>query len=472
MILSIAWKNIWRNKLRSLVVIIAMSFGLLSGIFAVALMNGFLLARVDTAIHNEVSSLQLHQTQYLDNSELEYTIPDLDEKIASISNMDNVAAVSKRLKIEGMLSSARAATGAVVIGIDPVKEKILSQISECILDSNGAYFEGVSRNPILISKKLAEKLKVRVRKSVVIQTVNKEGDITAENFKVVGIFKTENAMFDEMNVFVRNSDLQRVLGLGDNEAHEIAILTDEIMETDSLKKELIHTFSTYQVNEKSIEKAENDSLTAEMLNTLAGLRSDKIYSREEFESFMSSSFSVEQLALYGNQLYELCEVGIHVMDWKALAPDLELSIGYLDYMMVIFVGIILMALGFGIVNTMLMAVLERVKELGMLMAIGMNNLKVFAMIMIETILLCLTGGAIGIGLSLAILLPLMQTGIDFSSIKEGFESMGYASHIFPRISMDSYIQVVVMVIVTGVLASIYPALRAVKLNPAEAVRSE
>jgi ABC-type antimicrobial peptide transport system permease subunit len=133
--------------------------------------------------------------------------------------------------------------------------------------------------------------------------------------------------------------------------------------------------------------------------------------------------------------------------------------------------IALLALGFGIVNTMLMAVLERVKELGMLMAVGMNRKKVFFMIMLETVFLGLTGGVIGLALSYTAILATGITGIDLSGLyQEGLEAMGFASKVYPAIAPESLAEIIFLVLLTGILASVYPARKALKLNPSEALR--
>jgi ABC-type antimicrobial peptide transport system permease subunit len=138
----------------------------------------------------------------------------------------------------------------------------------------------------------------------------------------------------------------------------------------------------------------------------------------------------------------------------------------------VFMIIILAALAFGIVNTMLMVVLERTKELGMLTAIGMNKKKVFSMIMLESVFMSLIGGVIGMIVSECIILLTSRNGINFSQYAEGFEAMGFSSHIYPQIDPQFFIEVAVLIILTGILSSIYPARKALKLDPADAVRTE
>lgn len=162
--------------------------------------------------------------------------------------------------------------------------------------------------------------------------------------------------------------------------------------------------------------------------------------------------------------------GLLVQNWKQLAPEL----GYIneigDMYIYIFVVIILLSLGFGIVNTMLMAVLERVKEIGMLMAIGMSRLRIFWMLMLETVLLTATGGLLGMLFGLVVSFATQRKGIDLSFYAKGLEDMGYSALVFPVIDPKMIGVIGLLVLITGILASIYPARKALKYKPAEAIR--
>jgi putative ABC transport system permease protein len=138
----------------------------------------------------------------------------------------------------------------------------------------------------------------------------------------------------------------------------------------------------------------------------------------------------------------------------------------------IFMALILAALAFGIVNTMLMAVLERTRELGMLAAIGMNRRKMFSMIMLESIFLSFVGGIAGMGIGEAVIALTARKGINLVKYSEGMEAFGYSAHLFPSIDTQFFITTAVLIILTGILASVYPARKAMKLNPVEALRGE
>lgn len=419
MILKIAWKNIWRNKLRSSVVLFAVTIGLVAGIFAVGVMRGALLQRVDSAIHNEVSSMLLHNSAYLSNNESIYTLSNADTILSFLQQQNEVVGACKRLKVEAMINSGRGPRGIILNGIIPEEERLVTRIAGNLVDSSSSYFgKDMRYTPILLSSVLAEKLKVKINSKVQVDAISKSGNSAQDVFKVIGLYKTENSLFDEMNAFIPFQNMAELLEFQMSEAHEIAVLTKNIMEVDSL---------TYFIQKQFGGQA------------------------------LSSLLSGEHLS---------------IQTWKESAPDLEITTLYIDLMLYIFVGIILLALGFGIINTMLMVILERTHEIGMLLSIGMTRIKIYMMVMLETILLSLTGGLAGIIISHFIISYYSNAGINLDFAKEGFNAIGYSSFIYPTIDWLSYVQVTFMVIITGILSALYPAWRAIRLNPSEALRTE
>jgi ABC-type lipoprotein release transport system permease subunit len=162
---------------------------------------------------------------------------------------------------------------------------------------------------------------------------------------------------------------------------------------------------------------------------------------------------------------------VRAQTWFELSPELRYmdDVGgqYTYYIMLV----ILAALAFGILNTMLMAIFERMHELGMLMAVGMNRLRVFGMIMLETVMLTLVGAMAGMGLSVITVSWFYRNGLDLTPFGgESFAAFGYDAIVYPFLTPDSLVGVTLLVILTAVLASIYPSIKALRLKPAQAIR--
>ena len=160
-----------------------------------------------------------------------------------------------------------------------------------------------------------------------------------------------------------------------------------------------------------------------------------------------------------------------IESWGQIAPELGYAQEIMGSVVYIFMGIILIALSFGIINTMLMAVLERKKELGMLMSVGLNKRKVFFMVVFETIFISLVAAPIGIFLSYSFISYFGTHGIDLSSVGEGLEELGIGTRVFTKLSFDNYINITILTLIVTFFSSLIPARRALKLNPAEAVRA-
>ncbi|MDR0711867.1 MAG: FtsX-like permease family protein [Prevotellaceae bacterium] len=405
MIAKLAWKNIWRNKVRSGVILGATGIGLFAGFYLSAFMSGWVVGTANNDIDTYLAHLQIHDTAFLSNGDLNafFMQAPVMEKI---KQSELPVSVSCCLKLSGMLASAKNATGVSAKGVNVEEEKAISSIWKQIPDTLGAFLPDEARMPIVISKKIAEKLKVKLKSKIVFTFQDVEGEMQSIAFRVCGIYKTTNAAFDEGNIFVRRDDIFAYTGLPDGATHEASVKVADL---------------------------ETCKIVAPQLKALLS--------------------------------------DMDVQDWSELNPVLSMSMGWMEVFAIIINAVFLFALSFGVINTMLMAVLERTRELGMLGAIGMSKRKIFRMIMLETVFLTLLGSLAGIAAGVAAIAPNVSDGIDLSIMMEGtYEDFGFGSIVYPVLNVKTFVQIVVLVILTGIVSAIYPAIKALKLNPLEAIR--
>ena len=403
MIATIAWRNVWRNGRRSVILIAAIGFGIWAGILEMALMNGMAEQQVEAAIRTRTAHVQIHARGFLGHRDVNLSIPRPDSTLARVSRMPGVEAVAGRAVLNGMVSSATTARGALVYGVDPIAERRTTDVAEHVIA--GRYLDGTRRNAVVVGERLVRKLGLGLGKKLVVTGQAGDGSIGSAAFRIVGIYRTVNSDFDESAVFVARADLARGFALGDA-LHEIAV---RVRRLDAI-----------------------EPLTAAL--------------RRDFPD-------------------------LDVETWRDLSPEVALTQESTWQMNEIFLVVILIALVFGITNTMLMGVLERTRELGVLIALGMRPGPVFAMVLAETVLLSVGGALSGVVLAALSVAVLGRTGIDLSFVSSGLAAFGFGQVVHPVLPVARYPWVVLLVVVTAMVASIYPGWKAVRLDPARAIRT-
>ncbi len=405
MLIQIAWRNVWRNKTRSLVIIVAVILGLWGGIFSDAFMQGMAKQQIYSGIHTETGHIQLNDPGFLLNHDMQMHIDHADSITSSIKKMPEVKAVSSVIQLTAMASTATSSAGIMVNAIDTVDQAQVSDVSKLLIE--GDYFKDDHNNLAVIGQQLADKLKLKLHSRIVLTLQTMTGDIIYGAFKVEGIYRTHNSDFDQQMLYIRKNDLLSLTGFPVGSASIITVLLNKDSDTKNVADVLTKQFSTLEVQR-----------------------------------------------------------------WEQLSPMQQVLSSTMTQMTIIFVGIILIALAFGIINTMLMAVMDRTREIGMLLSIGMQPSKVFGMIVMETVFLSLTGAIMGVLISISTIYWFGKTGINLSMIAEGANAMGYSSIVYPTLSADFYLELAMMVIVIAVIAGLFPARKAIRLKPADAVRGD
>jgi ABC-type lipoprotein release transport system permease subunit len=474
MIWSIAWKNVWRNKIRSLVVIIAATLGIISGVLVVGIMEGWVEQRLHDAIYNEVSHLQIHNTEYLKNEEIDLTVRDIADMEAAVKKLPGLTGWVSRTKIITMINTPWANTGVFIYGIDPEREKLVSGIYKKMVPRAGEYLDKDKTGNILISDKTAEILKLKqyclttgVRGSlekagIPVGVLSRLDSIRDERFRSPKDFK------DALRSLLTKKDLDKYgLQVMDSSLDYRIRNKIQITITDETGTPVQGTFRVcgiYRTTNTGFDQATVFVNSGE----LAGLYDGKNVLVHEIAVLLDDIGNVDSAkkSLSGISRFNT------VSTWKELAPDASMMNDFMLIYYFIFIGIVMFALAFGIINTMMMTILERTREIGMLMAIGMNRRRIFSMIMLETIFLTIVGAAAGMLAGWLIVESLGRTGIHFASWGEGFEAIGFSATVYPVITPVFFLLITLMVIVTAIVSSVWPARKALKLDPAEAIRTE
>jgi putative ABC transport system permease protein len=403
MLFQIAWRNVLRNKKRSLIIVAAITCGLWAALVASAVTFGFSYETVRSALETRLSHVQLHKAGYRESGNLRDTIPEGMSILRRIKSLPSVRAASGRVVAEGMASTAETAAGILVNGIDQDQERTTTTIAERLIA--GTYALGERRNAVVIGEELAGKLGAHLGSKVIVTVQDIHGNIVGGSFRIAGIYRTDSTPFDGSTVFVDRRELARLLDMGD-QIHEIALVVNDLQ-----KVELV---------------------ASEIRSLLPALSTET---------------------------------------WMDLAPEMQYINQYTEVYLNIFLYVIVFALLFGIMNTMLMSVLDRMREIGVLTAVGMRGWRVFAMIMLESILLSILGGITGILVGWGTVEQLKRTGIDLAAFGEGLRQWGYSEISYPILPFSMYEQVIVSIMFAAVLGAIYPAWKAIRLDPAKAIRT-
>lgn len=397
----LAWRNLWRNHRRTLIMLGAVVVGVWAMIFMTALTMGMVNDMIEDSISVLPGHVQVHNPDYLDDPNIANLLPMPDDEIEATFASAGLRAWATRIKVPAVVSSERASRGVTLLGIDPQREEPMSFVDYDAVD--GRFLEGSGDDGLVIGHKLARTLETELGKRVVLMSQDPDNDIADRGFRVVGLFSADVEAYEEQYVFAGKGTLQELLGVGDR-VTSIVVLGDD-----------------YRNVEPVYEKVR-----------------------------------------------ALVDGGVTVSRWTELDSYLGTMLRVMDGFVLVWVIVIFLALSFGLVNTLVMAVFERVREIGLMLALGMKPSSILGQIVIESMMLLVIGLAIGNLLAWATIKPL-EGGIDISVVAEGMAMMGAASVLYPQLRLEDVILANTVVLILGFFASLSPAWRASRLQPVEAI---
>lgn len=220
-LVKLAWRNIFRNKRRTLIAATAIGIGLTALIFIDAFMIGMEETMIRTATASFLGDAQIHREGFRDTQEVSLTVQALGSVTESLAKEEIVAHFTQRTLASSMITSPANVSAISLVGVHPPTEKFLSLIDDAITE--GAYFEGDNSRDIVIGAKLAEILEIGLGDRVVVTVAQAEsGELSQEMFRISGIYHFADAAMNSGMAFVRLEKAQEMLAIG-KDVHEIAI---------------------------------------------------------------------------------------------------------------------------------------------------------------------------------------------------------------------------------------------------------
>ena len=397
----LAWRYLWRNHRRTIVMLSAIAIGTWAMVFMMALTRGMIDQMIEDGISVIPGHVLLHDPAYLDDPSINNRISRSDAELQAQFGDLGFSAWASRVRVPAVITSEYESRGVTLLGIDPDAERSFSFVDYDSVE--GRFLEGPEDTGVVLGAKLAEKLETRVGKRVVIMSQDPDNEIADRGFRIVGLFRASMPAFEESFVFVGKKTAQQMLHIGDATT-EVVFVGDDYRNVEPLYAEVA--------------------------------------------------------AVAGDNL--------RVSRWTEIDTYLGTMLKMMDGFMIVWAVVIFLALSFGLVNTLVMAVFERVREIGLMMALGMKPASILGQIIIESMLLLVIGLAIGDLLAWATIVPL-EDGIDISVVAEGMEWFGASSMLYPSLYTKDLVMSNLVVIVLGFLASLSPAWRASRYEPVDAI---
>ena len=407
---KMAWRNIWRQRRRTLITLSSIALAVVLAVIMTGMQDASWSDLIDVAARMGGGHVTVQHKEYLDKPTLSRTVVGTAQKAEVARESADVTRVVSRIVGQTLLSTARDSYGAGFIAFDPgaENEQTLSLLEAL---AEGSTFNGADDGGILLGKRLAKNLDTKIGKKVVYTMTDKEGEIVTGLARVRGIIHTGSPAIDLGLCMLPIDSVRRTLGYAPDEATQVAVFL-------------------------------NDNRKA---NAVAALMAAK---------------------LNGDTA---------TLTWKQAQPDIDSFIAMKKGGAVFFEMLILILCAAGIFNTLFVSVMERLREFGILIAVGFPPPRLFTLVMLESLWLALVGLVIGV---IAVAWPyhwLATHGIDMSANYGGAETIdiagvGMSSVMKIGIYPESALMIGIAVIIATLLAGLYPAWRAGRVEPVDSIK--
>lgn len=410
MLLKLGWRNLRRNFWRTLVSILGIAGSVFICVFLDSLQTGSYKQFIRNGVRSTSGHITLVNSNYLKQREAEFRFDmlDLEQRIQAL---DAVERVSPRLTIPALARSPRNSEGVGLLGLRLSSDIDQNPILKSEFLTAGEWPRPGKLKDAVIGKDLAQFLGLKLGYKFVVMAQGAQGEITSKLFKVRGILATGMRMIDRNTVIVQLESAQNLLGVV-NQAHEIAVLL------------------------------KSDQMISSVLKIL--------------QSFVAP-FQQE---------------GLRAVSWQESIPQL-LSLIRLDrYNGILMASFLLIIVGIGLINSLVMSVIERQREIGLLRAIGLQDTQIQKMIFAEGFCMALIGCTIGVLMASLLILYTSTHGIDFSEMIKEASVAGITidSVVYTAWNLRGTLTICLVMTSITLMASWYPARMASRILPAQSMR--
>jgi len=402
LMLRVAFRNIFRQKRRSLLTFLTIFFGFVLSSLAIGITFGTFNGVVDSFTRTNLGHIQIHEKDYLDRPALYRTVDDVPRVSRLLGSLPEVEAWAPRCYAAGLVSLGDKTSGVQVIGIDPERENGASRFNKKIKE--GHVFRPDSSKEVILGAGLAKYLKARPGDEVVIVSQAADGSIANDAYRVVGLLDSGNPESDRIAFYLPLKTAQELFVL-DGRAHQIIVVARRLDQVDALA----------------------GRITKGLQGSGLSVQTWKEFARSFYEAMMRDRRNHQTMTY-----------------------------------------IILMIVAIGVLNTILMAVLERRREYGILKAVGTKPRHIFALILLEANFLALLAVAAGSALSLALNGYLAVHGIQYAQ-DVTFAGM-QLSRVYSAVNIEAFAIPAATILVFTSLVALFPALKASRLDPARTMR--
>jgi ABC-type lipoprotein release transport system permease subunit len=406
---SMAWRNLWRNRRRTLITVASIALGGCIAVLFTALQDRSFADFIDTAARLGGGHVTLQHPEYADTPTLTRTISDTERLRSLVLSGPDVRRAVVRITGQALVSSANDNSGAFFVAYDPgVEDASTLAFVEGLVE--GKLFGSSEDREVILGQQLAKRLGVRLGDKVVYTVTDKSGELVSGMGRLRGTVRTGTPSVDGALCLLPIDTVREVLGYGAQEATRVAV-------------------------------------------------------------FLSDS---RRSAAVAKRVGEVLGPGVAALTWEEVRPELSAFIAMKVGGARVMELVIAVLVAAGIFNTLFVSVMERSREFGILLAIGFTRVQLFVLVMWESLWLGLVGLVAGAAVTVGPYWYLASTGVDLSAMTgEGnteVAGVAFDPHIRIGIFPENLLLITSVILVATVLTGLYPARRAGRLEPVEAIK--